>query len=188
MGEAIPGVAADQEESTFPPGYDYGIEVVVNDLGTADDADDTATDVIEGVDPFTVFSFFEVSNKYNNNDDEVNNIADAITVEVYTTVIGEDDCSKGTLIEDDDEFTISAGAVNRITGIDYPSPRNDNTIVGATIVRLTNFMSNVIYVANVANDEEDTEAAAHLLWKVRSGDLAELGARALAEDLAGESL
>merc|ERR1712194_970688 len=167
MGVAQDPAAAPTSPPTTLNAGDYEIEVVVNEGDDSGSEDDTATDMIAGVDPFNVTSFFEVSNKYNDNDgelneeDQENNIVNAITVEVYTTVIGddeesEDDCSKGILIEDAGEFTISAGAVNHITGIDYPSPRNDNTIVGATIVRLTNFMSNVIYVANVANDEEDT--------------------------------
>ena len=166
--EVIPGVAGDQAAPTFPPTdlnageYEYGIEVVVKDGGTSGSADDTATDMIGGVDPFTVTSFFEVSNKYTDIDGADNNIADAITVEVYTTVIGdsEDDCSKGTLIETDqcgtgDCFTISAGAVNRITGIVYPSPTKEDGIVGATTVELSNFMSNAIYVANEDPGETD---------------------------------
>lgn len=79
---------------------------------------------------------------------------------MYTTVIGEngdseDDCSKGTLIEDgvcEDEdgdcFTISYAAVDNIPGADFPLPRKTNGIVGATTVIFSNFMSNAIYVAN----------------------------------------
>jgi len=172
--EVIPSVAQDQAAPTFPPttlnAGEYEIEVVVNGGDTSGIEDDTATDLIAGVDPFTVTSFFEVSNKYTDTgviDGEENHIVNAITVEVYTTVIGvngdsEDDCSKGTLIESECEsetdgcFTILAGAVNRITDIIYPSPRNDDYIVGATTVRLSNFMSNVIYVANVDEDLAET--------------------------------
>merc|ERR1712194_660717 len=179
MGVAQDPAAAPTSPPTTLNAGDYEIEVVVNEGDDSGSEDDTATDMIAGVDPFNVTSFFEVSNKYNdmdgelNEEDQENNIVNAITVEVYTTVIGDDgeseeDCSKGDLIEDAGEFTISAGAVNHITDITYPSPRNDNTIVGATIVRLTNFMSNVIYVANVANEGEDTATGGTVEFCVRT--------------------
>jgi len=175
--EVIPGVAGDQAAPTFPPTdlnagrYEYGIEVVVG--STSGSEDDAATDMVEGVDPFTVTSFFEVSTKYDGR------IAELITVEVYTTVIGdsEDDCSKGTLIEDGvceegDCFTISYEAFDSdsITGTDFPSPRIEDNIVGATTVVFSNFMLNEIYVANEDPAETDGTVEFCVRTSIKLGD------------------
>jgi len=177
--EVIPGVAGDQAAPTFPPTdlnageYEYGIEVVVDDGNSSGNEEDAATDMIEGVDPFTVTSFFEVSTKYDGR------IAELITVEVYTTVIGdgEDDCSKGTLIEDGvceegDCFTISYEAFDSdsITGTDFPSPRIEDNIVGATTVVFSNFMLNEIYVANEDPAETDGTVEFCVRTSIKLGD------------------